>query len=193
MTETAGIRLVVGLGNPGDEYAGNRHNAGAWFADRLARRHGGVFKSRGKLLGSSCRIEAGSRALWLFKPSTFMNDSGRALRAFADFYKIETRNMLVAHDEIDFEVAKTRLKRGGGHGRHNGLVDVIRHLDADFWRLRVGVGHPGDRDKVVRHVLSDPGGDDTAAIMAAIERACDVVERLAEGDFDAAMTALHTD
>lgn len=193
MTETAGIRLVVGLGNPGDEYAGNRHNAGAWFADRLARRHRGVFKSRGKLSGSSCRVEAGSRTLWLFKPSTFMNDSGRALRAFADFYKIETRNILVAHDEIDFEVAKTRLKRGGGHGGHNGLVDVIRHLGADFWRLRIGVGHPGRRDQVTRHVLSDPGGDDAAVIMAAIERACDVVEHLADGAFDAAMTALHTD
>ena len=145
------------------------------------------------MLGCSCRIEAGSRTLWLFKPSTFMNDSGRALRAFADFHKIETGAILVAHDEIDFEVAKTRLKCGGGHGGHNGLADVIRHLGADFWRLRLGVGHPGRRDQVTRYVLNDPGEDDTAAIMAAIERACDVVEQLAAGDFDAAMNALHTD
>ena len=193
MTETTGIRLAVGLGNPGDEYAGNRHNAGGWFVDYLARRHGGVFKSQGKLLGASCRIEAGSCALWLFKPATFMNDSGRALRAFADFHKLETRAILVAHDEIDFEVAKTRVKYGGGHGGHNGLADVIRHLGADFWRLRIGVGHPGRRDKVTRHVLSNPGEDDVVAIMAAIECACDVIEQLADGDFDAAMNALHTD
>ena len=114
------------------------------------------------------------------------------MRAFADFYKIETCAILVAHDEIDFEVAKTRLKRGGGHGGHNGLADVIRHLGADFWRLRIGVGHPGDRDQVTRYVLSDPGRDDDDAIKEAIGRACDVAERLAGGEFDAAMNALHT-
>lgn len=193
MTETAGIRLVVGLGNPGDEYAGNRHNAGRWFVEALARRHGAVFSPRAKLHGAGCRIEIASRSLWLFIPSTFMNDSGRALRAFAGFHKIEADRILVAHDEIDFEVAKTRLKHGGGAGGHNGLADIIRHLGAGFWRLRIGVGHPGHRDRVVRHVLSDPDADAAAAIRAGLERACDAAELLVAGGFDGAMNALHAD
>ncbi len=193
MTETAGIRLVAGLGNPGEEYAGNRHNAGYWFVDALARRHRAVFRQQNKLHGSSCRIEAGSKTLWLFMPSTFMNDSGRALQVFAGFHKIETSRILVAHDEIDFEVSKTRLKWSGGNGGHNGLADIIRRLGADFWRLRIGVGHPGSRSKVTRHVLSDPDEDAAAAIRTDIARACDVTGLLVEGEFESAMNVLHAD
>jgi len=191
MTEAAGIRLVAGLGNPGEEYAGNRHNAGRWFVEVLARRHGAVFAGRGKLHGSSCRVEIASKPLWLFIPSTFINESGRALRAFAGFHKIDADAILVAHDEIDFEVAKIRLKHGGGAGGHNGLADIIRHIGAGFWRLRIGVGHPGHRDRVVRHVLSDPDEDAAAAIRTGLERACDTAEHLVAGGFDGAMNALH--
>lgn len=186
-----GILLIAGLGNPGARYRNNRHNAGLWFADQLARQYNAQFTAQSKFHGSSARIETASGLVWLFKPALFMNESGRALSAFVNFHKLPPAQVLIAHDEIDFEAGRVRLKNSGGTGGHNGLADIVRCLGADFWRLRIGVGHPGSSDRVSGYVLSDPAADEARLITAAITRAADVIERVAGGEFEAAMNELH--
>ena len=193
MAEAAGIILIAGLGNPGPEYRDTRHNAGFRFVDELARRHGGSFRVENKFAGETCRVKIAGREVWLLKPQTFMNRSGQSLRLFTDFYKLGSSNLLVAHDEIDLPAGEVRLKRGGGHGGHNGLRDIFSHLGRDFLRLRIGVGHPGSKERVVGYVLDRATADEQRAIDAAIERAADVIPGMLEGNIEKAMHRLHSE
>lgn len=186
------ICLIAGLGNPGSQYDKTRHNAGFWFVDELARRYSGQFAAEKRFSGDVCKLQVGSNVVWLIKPMTFMNRSGLAVRQLADFYRIPVENILVVHDELDIPAGEVRLKQGGGHGGHNGLRDLHAHLGADYWRLRLGVGHPGDRNKVVDYVLSRPTQDDEIVILRAIDTAADQIGLILQGEMQKAMQALHT-
>lgn len=186
------LALIVGLGNPGAEYARTRHNAGFWFVDELARRHRGAFRAESKLQGELARIGVAGADIWLLKPTTFMNRSGGAIAAVCGFYKIAVESVLVAHDEIDLPVGTLRLKQGGGHGGHNGLRDSIATLGDAFWRLRIGVGHPGQRDEVVNYVLRRAPADEDAVLQQAVATAADIVPVLLAEGAQKAMNRLHT-
>ena len=187
------IQLVAGLGNPGSQYEQTRHNAGFWLVDEIARLYGAQFRVESKFSGAVCRISAQGRDVWLLKPDTFMNRSGMALRKLADFYKIPLQNILVAHDELDLDVGVARLKTDGGHGGHNGLRDIIDQMAGkDFHRLRIGIAHPGSKDKVVDYVLQRPTADEKIAIEQSIAQSLKVWPALAEGDWDKAVRELHS-
>jgi PTH1 family peptidyl-tRNA hydrolase len=187
-----GVRCIIGLGNPGERYAATRHNAGFWFVDDLARQHGGVFRSEAKFFGDACRVSLGGQDLWLLKPMTYMNRSGQSLSAFARFYKLAPEELLVVHDELDLPPGTARLKKGGGHGGHNGLRDITSALGGGgFLRLRLGVGHPGHKDAVVDYVLNRPSRDEERAISEAVDRAARVVPELMAGEIQRAMNTLH--
>ncbi len=195
----AGLRtafeLVVGLGNVGTRYAGTRHNAGFWYADGLADRLGESFRADRKAQGELARVRAdGNRDIRLLKPSTLMNHSGRSVAAVTRFLKIAPEAVLVAHDDLDLPPGTVRLKLGGGHGGHNGLRDIDAHLGSrDYWRLRIGIGHPGEREGVIDYVLTRPSPEERRAIGEAIGRALAETERLlVEGDAEGVMHALHT-
>ncbi len=187
------IKLITGLGNPGREYQQTRHNAGFLFVDRIAEAHGLVFRDERRFKGGLARLQHGALDCRLLKPATFMNHSGQAVAAVAGFYRLGPGQILVAHDDLDLPVGTVRLKRGGGHGGHNGLRDIIRQLGSqDFVRLRIGIGHPGDRDAVTPYVLSRPGPVDEAAISKAIEAGLGVLPELLRGDLQQAMQGLHS-
>jgi len=191
---SARIELIVGLGNPGRDYVDTRHNAGFWFVEAVARKYGGSFKSEKKFLGEVARSVIDAHEVWLLKPDTFMNLSGQAVLALMQFYKIALHNVLVVHDDLDLPSGTARLKQGGGHGGHNGLRDIIQRCGGNgFSRLRLGIGHPGDRSRVTGHVLSKVSSDDQRAIEDAIAAAMDVLPQVVAGDFQKAMTRLHTD
>ena len=192
MTQVQEIRLVVGLGNPGADYVSTRHNAGFWFVDELARRFGGQFKPEKKFHGEMARIDISGQDIRLLKPMTYMNRSGLAIRAAADFLKIPVQSVLVAHDEIDLPPGTLRLKQGGGHGGHNGLRDTHAHMGADYLRLRIGVGHPGNASEVVGYVLKRPSKDEEAIILRAIDDAADSFELLLKEGLQKAQTQLHS-
>lgn len=187
------IRLIVGLGNPGREYESTRHNAGYWWVEELARLQNLSFKSESKFHGLVARGQLHGHEVLLLKPQTFMNVSGRSVGALAQFYKIAPAEMLVAHDELDLPPGVARLKLGGGHGGHNGLKDIIAHLGTrDFWRLRLGIGHPGDRAEVSNFVLNDPRKEERELIDAAMKKAQEVAPLVIEGKTEAAMLKLHS-
>lgn len=187
------IRLIVGLGNPGGKYEDTRHNAGFWFVDRLVRDYGGVFAAEPKFFGESCRIRQGGREVWLLKPMTFMNRSGQSVSSFARYFRIDPGQILVAHDELDLSPGVVRLKQGGGHAGHNGLRDIISALDArEFWRLRIGIDHPGDSSEVVNYVLSRPSRADAEEITQGIERAADLLPLILSGEWQRVMHRLHS-
>ena len=165
------IKLVVGLGNPGPEYARTRHNAGYWYVDELARAGGGAWRRESRHQCELTRVNVAKCDLWLIKPTTYMNNSGAAVHAIAGFYRINPTEILVAHDEIDLPPGVARLKQGGGHGGHNGVRDVIAQLGADFWRMRIGVGHPGSKDQVIDAVLDRATAAEQQLIDAALTRA----------------------
>lgn len=186
------IKLMVGLGNPGPEHSGTRHNAGYWFIDVFAAKFSLKFRPESKFQSEICRIDTQEYDCWLCKPMTFMNGSGYAVSAIANFYKIPVEEILVIHDEIDLDAGIVRLKQGGGHGGHNGLRDIIEQLGGnDFKRLRIGISHPGSREYVTPHVLSRPDEDDHRMIMDAINRIMDVVPQILSGELEKAMTKLH--
>ena len=188
----ASYQLLIGLGNPGARYEATRHNAGAWLIERVARRYASGFKSSPRCFGAVADAKVGGTRVRLFRPDTFMNHSGRAVAAVAGFYKIPAERILIAHDEIDLPAGAVRLKRGGGHGGHNGLRDVVPCLGgAGFSRIRIGVGHPGSRERVVGHVLDRPPPAERAAIDQAIERVMEDVERIVGGDLEGVMNTLH--
>jgi PTH1 family peptidyl-tRNA hydrolase len=193
---TRGIRLVVGLGNFGAEYAATRHNAGYWLVDAVARRAGARFSSERKFHGDVARVRLGGRELWLLKPTTYMNRSGQSVVALALFYRILPTEVLVVHDELDLPPGAVKLKRGGGTAGHNGLKDTQARLStADFWRLRIGIGHPRTlqlQQEVADFVLHPPRKEEQALIDDAVDRGEGIVELLAEGKFEAAMLKLHT-
>lgn len=187
------IRLIVGLGNPGREYEDTRHNAGFWWLEDFAREHHFQFKAENKFHGLSARGQLHGHELHLLKPQTFMNVSGRAVGALAQFYKIEASQILVVHDELDLPPGSAKLKMGGGHGGHNGLKDIISHLGTkDFWRLRLGIGHPGDRAEVANFVLNAPRREERELIDQAMQRAQTVAPLFVEGKQEAAMLKLHS-
>jgi len=191
---STGIQLIVGLGNPGSDYAKTRHNVGTWLVEMLASDVGHAFRHESKLMGQSCLIALDHRPCRLFIPETFMNDSGRAVQAFAHFYRIEPEAIMVAHDELDLAPGTIRIKKGGGHGGHNGLRDIIEHLGTpDFYRLRIGIGHPGQKDQVTPFVLGRPSAIEEEAILSAISKGIAVLPRTLTGDIAGAMQQLHTD
>ena len=187
------LRLIVGLGNPGAEYAETRHNAGFWFCERLAHELGASFARESRYHGHVARARVGGQDIWLLMPQTFMNRSGQAVQALSHFYRIEPAAMLVVHDELDIPPGQMRLKFGGGLGGHNGLKDITAHLGTqDYWRLRIGIGHPGDRDEVVDYVLKPPRREEREEIDAALERALLVWPTLARGEFNAATQKINS-
>ena len=189
----ADLRLIVGLGNPGPEYTRTRHNAGFWFVDALAEKFGGRFGVDAKLFGETCKIEIAGQPVWLLKPSTFMNLSGKSVTAAQRYWKIEPEQSLLAHDELDLQPGTARLKFDGGHGGQNGLRDTMRLLGhGRFQRLRIGIGHPGHKDRVTPWVLGRANGDDETMILRAIDDAIDVLPLAVNGDFNEAMKRLHT-
>ena len=187
------IRLLAGLGNPGPKHARTRHNAGFWFADRVAARWGGTFRPERNFSGETAECQVDGHRLRLLKPMTYMNLSGQAVAAMAGFYKIDTPEILVVHDDIDLPCGTVRLKVGGGHGGHNGLRDIIPALgnDASFARIRLGIGHPGHADEVSGHVLRPATAEDQTLIESAMERALDELPRILAGEFHAAMNVLN--
>jgi PTH1 family peptidyl-tRNA hydrolase len=186
------IKMVVGLGNPGAEHEQDRHNVGFWFVDELALRHNGNFKPERKFDGDCCRISIGGNELWLLKPSTYMNRSGLAVTRLAAYYKIDPQEILVVHDELDLDVGVARIKRGGGHGGHNGLRSVISHIGQEFYRLRLGIGRPGDKNDVIDFVLSRPALKEHDMLTKAVSDSADVMPLwLGEGD-ERAMHQLHS-
>ena len=187
------IKLFVGLGNPGPEYAATRHNAGFWWIDQLARRLNAPLALERAYKGRVARASVAGQSVWLLQPQTFMNLSGQSVSALARFFKIAPDEILVAHDELDLPPGEAKLKFGGGHAGHNGLRDIHAQLGtADYWRLRLGVGHPGARQEVVGWVLQKPPQDEQIAIEQAIDRAAAAFELLAAGDMNAATQRIHT-
>jgi PTH1 family peptidyl-tRNA hydrolase len=189
------IRLIVGLGNPGTQYEGTRHNAGAFFVRRLATQYGLALSTDRNALGDSARGPVAGHDLRLLVPQTFMNNSGRSVAAMANYYRIEPDEILIAHDELDIPAGESRIKHEGGHGGHNGLRDVIPALGGrkDFWRLRIGIGHPGSAKQVSAWVLSKASAADQAAIEASIDSAIAALPLLLDGDSVKAMTSLHSE
>ena len=188
-----GIQLIAGLGNPGAEYEATRHNAGFWWLDQVCAMTSSKLSVEAKFSGLAGRLKAASHEAWLLKPTTFMNASGRSVAALARFYKIPPEAILVVHDELDLAPGSVKLKKGGGHGGHNGLKDIAAHLGtADFWRLRLGVGHPGDKDAVINYVLHPPMREEMRLIEQSIDTSTALLPLLLEGSFEAAMLKLHT-
>ena len=194
MAETqVSIKVIVGLGNPGAKYTETRHNAGFWFIEQLASAVGASFRLEKKFQGEVTKATIAGRDAWLLKPETFMNLSGQSVKSLMSFYRIEPENILVAHDEIDLEPGTTRLKKGGGHGGHNGLRDIINQLGTkDFYRLRIGVGHPGRKEQVADYVLHKASMNDRIEIDRTIDAAEDVMPLVMEGSLEKAMHKLHT-
>ncbi len=189
-TPTRPIRLIAGLGNPGSQYDQTRHNAGFWFCDQLAATLGCNFSLESRFFGEVAHARA--QQLWLLKPQTFMNRSGQSIGALARFYRIEPDEILIVHDELDIPPGQLRLKFGGGLGGHNGLKDSSVHLGThDYWRLRIGIGHPGDRNEVIHYVLKPPRREEQVLVDEAIERALGSWRELAAGEFTAAATRLN--
>jgi len=188
----APLKLIAGLGNPGPDYARTRHNAGFHFVDELARRHGATFRAEPRHHGELARVRIAGSDVWLLKPMNFMNHSGGAVRSVAAFYKAPPAEILVAYDELDFPPGVVRLKQGGGAAGHNGIRDVIAQVGDGFWRIRIGIGHPGDRARVLDYVLGRPSVDDARQIDAAILAAADVLDEMMSESAQKAMQRLHT-
>ena len=187
------IKLFVGLGNPGPDYEDTRHNAGFWWIDAVARSLGTNLQADRGYHGKVARINLQGRSIWLLEPQTFMNLSGKSVAALARFYKIAPEEILVAHDELDLPPGQTKLKKGGGHAGHNGLRDIHAQLgSSDYWRLRIGIGHPGDKSQVVGWVLKKPPADELMAIEESIARSAKAFSLLADGETAQATVLIHT-
>ena len=189
------LKLIVGLGNPGPQHDSNRHNAGVIFLHHLCKSYGGSLRGESKFFGECGSINIAGQDIKILFPTTFMNNSGKAVAAICNFFKIEPKNMLVAYDEIDFEVGVTRFKEDGGHGGHNGIRDIISAIGGkrDFYRLRIGVGHPGHKSMVANYVLNNPSRSEADLIMADVEDAIRVMPHAAVGEWEEAMRLLHTE
>ncbi len=186
------IQCAVGLGNPGPDYASHRHNIGFWLLDQLAQQHSVSFRQEKKFHGLVAQLPPAAGGLRLLKPTTYMNNSGRAVGALAQFYRLSPEQILVVQDELDLPPGTVRLKRGGGHGGHNGLRDIIQVLGTQaFPRLRIGIGHPGHKSAVLKHVLSAPGKAEAADLQTALDQIMSVWEQIHTDDWQAAMQILH--
>ena len=188
------IKLIIGLGNPGPNYIDTRHNAGAWFVEQIAASEQTPLKAETKFHGLFAKVIIANQTVYLLNPTTFMNRSGLAVQAICQFYKIAPEEILVAHDELDFNAGVARIKVAGGHGGHNGLRDIIQKLGGakDFTRLRIGIGHPGDKSKVHNYVLKNPSSAEKQKIVDSIDEAHRYLESIVTGNIAKAMNALHT-
>ena len=186
------LSIIAGLGNPEDRYERTLHNAGFWFVDEVARRERGQFRYEKRFDADICKLKIAGEDIWLVKPQSYMNLSGGPVRGMLDYYRLPGTGLLVVHDEIDLPPGTARLKKGGGHGGHNGIRDVIRHCGADFMRLRLGVGHPGDKDMVTDYVLKRGSSEVESALQKVIGEAADILPILVESGLNAAMKELHT-
>lgn len=186
------VSIVAGLGNPEERYARTLHNAGFWIVDEIARRWNGPLKYEKRFDADVGKVTIGANEVWLLKPQSYMNLSGGPVRAMLDYYRLPVEQLLIAHDEIDLPPGTVRLKRSGGHGGHNGLRDVIRHCGKEFMRLRIGVGHPGQKDQVTGYVLKRAASDVDAILQRSVDEAVDTIPVLIERGLDEAMKALHT-
>jgi len=188
------LKVIVGLGNPGPKHDSDRHNAGVIFLHRLCKSYGGKLRGESKFFGEFGSISVDRHEIKLLFPTTFMNHSGKSVSALCKFFKIEPQNLLIAYDEIDFDVGVTRFKEGGGHGGHNGIRDIIGALGGQngFYRLRIGVGHPGHKSMVANYVLSPPSRTEAKIIMSDIEEAIRVIPKAVAGEWEDAMKLLHT-
>lgn len=186
------IQLIAGLGNPGAKYESTRHNVGFWFVDELARSKGCVLRHDSKFQGDVGKITLNGQPVWLIKPTTYMNLSGQAVSALAKYYKLSVENILIAHDELDLNPGDVRLKCGGGHGGHNGLRDLIAHFGTkEFYRLRIGIGHPGSAAEVTNYVLGTPSSTDKRLLQDAIDDCMPVLPQIINGEMQKAMNHLH--
>jgi PTH1 family peptidyl-tRNA hydrolase len=185
------MRLVAGLGNPGREYEATRHNAGFWWVDRLTSSLGVALKAESRFHGKVGRLR-GHDDCWFVEPQTYMNRSGQAVGALCGFYKIAAEDVLVVHDELDLPAGAVRLKKGGGVAGHNGLKDIAARIGLDFWRLRIGIGHPGDRAAVIDYVLHPPRQEEAPLIDEAVQRSLEVWPLILAGEMEKAMHRLHT-
>ena len=187
------MKLVVGLGNPGRKYESTRHNAGAWWVERLARQTRASLRAEGRFHGRAAHLQPPHGEAWLLLPETYMNHSGRSVAALVAYYKLPLDGVLIVHDELDLPPGTVKIKRGGGTGGHNGVSDVAAHLGSkDFWRLRIGIGHPGVRDEVLDYVLQPPRAEERDQIEGAIDRSLELWPLLAAAKMEAAMLKLHT-
>lgn len=191
------IKLIVGLGNPGKKYESTRHNAGFWLVGQLAAQHRLTLRKEPRFHALAAKLDMASGAVWLLLPQTWMNESGMAVGAMAQFHKIAADEILVVHDELDLPPGGVKIKQGGGHAGHNGLRDIIEKLGTpDFWRLRIGIGHPRDvaasEQEVADFVLHPPRKEEQALIDAVIERGVAVFDLILAGNMAAAMHKLHT-
>lgn len=189
---TKAIKLFVGLGNPSDKYIATRHNAGFWWVDLVANQTNSALAIDAKMFGIVGKLSPYSDK-WLLKPTTYMNASGKAVAALANYYKISPEEILVIHDELDLPAGQSKLKFGGGHGGHNGLRDIHAALGtSNYWRLRIGIGHPGDKNEVVNYVLKAPNKNEQNLIDESINEGSKIVDQLSKGEFEQAMLKLHT-
>ncbi|MDH3747326.1 MAG: aminoacyl-tRNA hydrolase [Gammaproteobacteria bacterium] len=186
------VTIIAGLGNPDEKYERTLHNAGFWFVDALVRKYGGAFRYEKKFDADICRINLHGDEVWLVKPQSYMNLSGQPVRGMLDYYRLSSSELLVAHDEIDLPPGTVRLKKGGGHGGHNGIRDVMQHCGADFLRLRIGVGHPGEKSQVTNYVLKKGSADVEAEVERSIDDALAAMPTLVDDGLNAAMKKLHT-
>jgi len=187
------IKLIVGLGNPGDSYTKTRHNVGFWLLEQINTRYQGQFKLEAKFFGEVAKVNIAGTMVWLLKPNTFMNLSGKAIGALAHFYKISPDDILVLHDELDLPVGTVRLKTGGGHGGHNGLRDTISVLGSKaFHRIRIGIDHPGNAKAVANYVLKKPSVEDKISLERSINNVLQYADAIVDKDFDKVMNDLHS-
>lgn len=186
------LKLIAGLGNPEERYERTLHNAGFWFVDELARRDGTEFRYEKRFDADICKVSISGDDVWLVKPQSYMNLSGGPVRSVLDYYRLDLSELLVAHDEIDLPPGTVRLKKGGGHGGHNGLRDVMQHCGKDFARLRLGVGHPGEKSKVTAYVLKRASNEMEFELSQNVTEAADVMPLLVDDGLSAAMKKLHT-
>ena len=185
------LKIIVGLGNPGPEHLLTRHNAGFWFVDALAAKAGSRFRSHTRFQGEICRTQLAGGEVTLLKPMTYMNRSGLAIRALVDYLKVSSTELLVVHDELDLPVGDVRFKFAGGAGGHNGLRDTITHLGADFWRLRLGIGHPGDKSEVIDYVLRRAPKEEEERLLQSVGYALEALQVFLEHGSERAMNGLH--
>jgi PTH1 family peptidyl-tRNA hydrolase len=185
------LKIIVGLGNPGPEHLLTRHNVGFWLVDALAAKLGARFRSHTKFHGEFCRVAMGGDEITLLKPMTYMNRSGLSIRALTDYLKVSPAQTMVVHDELDLPVGEARFKLGGGHGGHNGLRDTITHIGPDFWRLRLGIGHPGDKSEVIDYVLRRAPKEEEEKILAAVASSIEALDVFVDKGAERAMNWLH--
>jgi len=185
------LQVIVGLGNPGPEHVLTRHNAGFWLVDALAAKYGGSFRAHAKYHGEICRVTIADQEVTLLKPQTYMNRSGLAVRALTDYLKVPAHKVLIAYDELDLPVGTARFKFGGGAGGHNGVRDVVTNVGAECWRLRIGVGHPGNKEQVIDYVLRRAAREEEETTLATIARAVEYIGVFLQEGAEKAMNGLH--